>query len=473
TYKGEVREGHMAWRLNVRMPRGVNPFLVNADRYTPGTKYAPRRAIDGIRRDGTAKCRCIRVDADDHLYVTDDFIVTHNTYTMKAIVDAAQNAGRAVALCAPTGKAAKKLEHSTNFPASTIHRLLKPQFENGQFVFQFNAGNKLPFDLVIVDEFSMCDVNLFHSLLAAMPDHARLLLVGDHNQIPSVGAGAILRDVLSAGERAFPGAVHVLSRVVRQAGVLAQNTTAILDGVVVPTTCPAWAIVRSEDGHPRGVPGIVADMVEAIVTAPEPLEPFGRALDPAWDIQVISPMRKGPQGVYALNAELQALRQRMLGNMPPPPVAENKQPRPLVGDRVIWTKNDYDLDLYNGTQAIVLEIRKGGAMKLLTEDDREVEVTNDKRVFVELAYALTIHKCQGSEWPCVIMVGTSAHFIMHDRNLLYTGASRAAESLTIVGDWKGIRSFASRRRSHERRTLGRYLVNGWMPEGLASVEVAQ
>ena len=121
----------------------------------------------------------------------------------------------------------------------------------------------------------------------------------------------------------------------------------------------------------------------------------------------------------------------MLGNPEPPPTEENKPPKPLLGDRVIWTKNDYELNLFNGTQAIVVDFPKGGTL-LFTEDGREVVVPGDKNVHVEVAYAMTIHKSQGSEWPFVLLVAGSAHWNMHDRNLLYTGASRAAESLMMI-----------------------------------------
>ena len=386
------------------------------------------------------------------------------TYTMRAVCNVAQANGLRVALCAPTGKAARKLSHATGRGAQTIHRLLEPKFDEqtGAFKFTRDASNPLRFGLVVVDEVSMVDVRLMRSLLVALPDNCRLLLVGDHHQIPSVGPGAILRDLLAARSR-YPEAVHVLTKIVRQAGPLARNTTAILDGVLVPEECAAWGIQKTERGNEQGTAAIAATLVESLVTSPEPLEPFGRELDLAWDVQVLAPMRKGPLGTYALNVHLQKLRQRLLGNPPPPKTEDGKAPRPLVGDRVIWTKNDYDLDLFNGTQAIVTALPKGGALHLFTEDGREVEIPAGKRGNVDVAYAMTIHKAQGSEWPFVVLVGSSAHWIMHDRNLLYTGASRAAEALTIVGDLNGLRHFAAEQKSAARQTFGGFLVHGWTP----------
>lgn len=386
------------------------------------------------------------------------------TYLMDAISEVAEENGLRVEFCAPTGKAARKLSHATKKPARTIHRTLRPMFdpELGTFRFTKNEGDLLDTDLVVVDEISMVDVRLMSSLLAALPSTCRLLIVGDHHQIPSVGPGAILRDLLAARDR-YPDAVHVLTEIVRQAGILARNTTAVLDGVVVTQGCESWGIERTERGGEESAAALASNVVEALATAPTPLEPFGRHLDLAWDIQVLTPMRKGPLGTWALNVHLQKLRQRLLGNPPPEPTKEGRSPKPLAGDRVIWIKNDYELDLFNGTQAIVMEFQKGGAMLIHTEDGRDVTVPANKRNLVEVAYAMTIHKSQGSEWPFVILVGSSSHWIMHDRNLLYTGASRASESLTILGDMNGLKHFATERRSAKRQTFGAFLVSGWTP----------
>ena len=389
---------------------------------------------------------------------------TGKTYTMRAICEVAEENGIDVALCAPTGKASRRLAHSTGRPAQTIHKLLEPQpdHENGGFHFTRNEERRLPVGLVIVDEVSMISVTLAADLLKALGAGCRLLLVGDHHQIPSVGAGAVLRDMLAASHR-YPEAVHVLTEIVRQAGILARNTTSILDGVVVNETCAAWGIMPIERGHEVGAAGMVADLVESVVMAPGPLAPFGRLLDFSWDVQVLAPMRKGKLGTYALNTELQKLRQRLLGTPPPKPVDPDKPPRPMVGDRIIWTQNDYDLDLMNGTQAIVTRLIKGGAVEIFTEDGREVKIPPAKSGTMEVAYAMTIHKSQGSEWPFVILCAASSHRYMHDRHLLYTGASRASESLTICGDMVGLRRFAQENRSQRRQTFGGFMVHGWSP----------
>lgn len=400
---------------------------------------------------------------------------TGKTYTMRAICELAEENRLRVALCAPTGKAARKLKHATGREASTIHRLLDPKFDErtGRFRFLRDAGNPVDADLVVVDEVSMCDVKLMRSLLTALDDHTRLLLVGDHNQIPPVGAGAILRDLLANGKAVEATAINVLTEIVRQAGELARNTRAVLDGVVPPAEngSVTWQVHTTDRSHEDGTPAIAASIIEMIVTAPQPLQPFGRHLDLDWDVQVLAPMRKGPMGTYALNVHLQRLRQRLLGNADPDPTEPNKSPKPCLGDRVIWTKNDYELGLFNGTQAIVIGFGKGGTMELFTEDGREVVIPAAKRNRVEVAYAMTIHKSQGSEWPFVLLVAGSPHWIMHDRNLLYTGCSRASESLMILGDWPGLKHFAAERKTEHRQTFGAFLVHGWAPTPTGSTHL--
>lgn len=393
------------------------------------------------------------------------------TYTIEAICEVAEENGLRIKTCAPTGKAAKQIQRATGRPAQTIHRLLEPIFAARGFEFTRNAGNPIDADLVVVDEASMIDVRLMRSLIEALPSRCRVLLVGDHNQIPSVGPGAILRDLLSARtDPEYADAIHVLTQIHRQAGDLARNTSAILDGVVVHQDSPAWGIVNVERGHEAGVAGMVADIVESLVTDPGASAFFGRQLGLDFDVQVLAPMRKGPVGTWALNAAIQRLRARLLGGSPPEPWAGDKAPKPVIGDRVVWTKNDYELNLMNGTLAIVKEFRKGGDMLIETEDGRTVEVDSGKRQNIEVAYALTIHRFQGSQAQAVVLALSSKHYIMADRNLFYTGASRASKSLTIVGDPVGLRTFAQSERSKKRSTLGAFFMapGGWLPEAATS-----
>jgi len=392
------------------------------------------------------------------------------THTMKAVCACAAGNGLRVELCAPTGKAARKLQHAvgglTKHAARTIHRLLEPEFVDGEFRFTRGPRNPIEADVVIVDEVSMVDVNLMRSLLFALPEGCRLLMVGDDQQIPSVGAGAILRDVLSARESRFSESVHVLTDVVRQAGTLARNTNWILRGAIDAREEACWKIIGTERGNEVGASHEVVQEVERLVTK-EDVDLFGRELVLDFDVQVLSPMRKGPLGTYELNAHLQRLRQRLLGHpipeLPPEDELGKKPVKPLQGDRIIWTKNDYELGLLNGTQAIVTKLPKGGAMEVFTDEGKEITIPAEKRKHAELAFAITMHKSQGSEWPAVVVVAASSHWRMHDRNLLYTGVSRASHSMTIVGDSVGMKHFAQEQRASTRRTFGSMLVHGWEP----------
>lgn len=387
------------------------------------------------------------------------------TYTMRAICEVAEANKLRVALGAPTGKASKRLSAATDRRALTIHKLLEPVYDpsTGSFRFTRGEGDPLDQELIVIDEASMIDVRLMASLVAAVADGARLLLVGDHNQIPSVGPGAILRDLLAA-EQHFPSSIHVLRKVVRQAGVLARNTNALLTGSIAGDPSAAWKLLEVKKENVATGPAAIAQAVERFVCAEHGF--FGRSLDPLWDVQILTPQHKGPVGVHAINAEMQRWRQRQLGNDPPPLAEENKPVRPLAGDRVIFTRNNYELDLMNGTQAVVVvEKVKGGGMVIVTEDGDEVEIPSDERKNVSTAWAMTFHKAQGSEWPVVIVVASSSHWHMHDRSLLYTGASRASESLRIVGDRVGMRHFADHAKSGRRLTFGSFLVRGHAPQG--------
>jgi exodeoxyribonuclease V alpha subunit len=389
------------------------------------------------------------------------------TFTMRAVTRLFETNGKTVMLAAPTGKAARKLSHSTDRHAQTIHRLLESRYDrtSGAFSFARNNSNPIDADLIVLDEFSMVPIDLMARFLDAVASSCRLLLVGDHHQIPSVGAGAILRDVLLMRGR-FSDSIHALSKVVRQAGELERNTSKLIDGELIGLNSRAWEIVRTEDGQEGGAANVVAKLVEQLVINPSPID--GQEIDIAWDVQVLSPMKKGPMGTHTLNVQLQALRHRLMGSPPPkPPVKPDMPPLPLPGDRVIWVENDYELDLFNGTQAIYVEkLKKGGAL-LFTEDGREVEVPEKKVKLFQVGYALTIHKSQGSEWPYVVLVAGSPHHVMHDRNLLYTGASRASKMLRLVGDIRGMKRFAREQRSSVRRTLGRAICMGWTPPDLA------
>lgn len=387
---------------------------------------------------------------------------TGKTHLVKAIYDISRANGLEVRLCAPTGKAAVRLSQATDADATTIHQLLGPYYDpaSGSYQFMHGAENKLDADVIVVDESSMVDPYLMRSLLSAMQDECRLVLVGDHNQIPSVQAGAILRDILRAVD-SLPGSIHILTDVVRQRGVLARNTAEILKGLVSPQETHDWGFIRPLQNNEALIPDLAAGLVDYLSTNHSP--ELDRIPDLVWDIQLLCPMKAGIMGMHAINAKIQNLHQGRLGQPAPPPVEEGKAPKPCIGDKVIWMRNNYKLQMMNGQMGVVTALKKGGASELRLEDGRTVEVPAEDRFSYELGYAITIHKSQGSQWPYVILLISETQYMMRDVNLLYTGASRASVSLTFAGTGKGINSFSRDRKSHTRRTFGSLMAGGWIP----------
>ncbi len=397
---------------------------------------------------------------------------TGKTFTVCTIREVLVGRGLDVELCAPTGKAAKRLEQSTGCEARTIHRLLGAEMVSDQkgskrFRFKRDEDDPLLCDAVIVDEVSMVDVELMQALLRAIRPGTSLILVGDHNQLPSVGPGSILRDLFNAevtkeGTRIVPACV--LSHVHRNAGELRENIAAVLDGKLVvgdkprpdETLLRPWFTIRGLE-DPHRLASAVEGMIEHRLPAMEievPEAETTRPIDPWTDVQILTPMHKGPIGTIELNKRIQALRQRELGRDVPPLRTSTSRARPLIDDRVIQTRNDYELDVMNGTHGIVQEKLTEGAYLIQFEGKGEpVEVPGSKMSNVELAYALTVHKVQGSEFPVVVLVAHKAHSIMHHRGLFYTGVSRARKSCIIVGEPFGMRNCVQTVRVNARRTL--------------------
>jgi exodeoxyribonuclease V alpha subunit len=344
--------------------------------------------------------------------------------------------GQCVVLCAPTGKAARRLEELTGMPAYTIHKLLEYRGGNR---FERNRGNPLEAQAVIADEVSMLDVELAASLFDAVRPRTAVVLVGDHHQLPPVGAGALLRDAIAHG--LLPHTI--LTHCHRQAGTLKHNCAAILQGVVAPTEKGEpgpWYVDRSLDR-----PEDVLRQVERVFT--EVLGPrFG--FDMTGEVQLLSPKHDGPLGTRALNALLQRLHQRTLGVDLPPCDPEGKH-QILCGDRVIQTRNNYDLELMNGAQGVVVE-----AKPLVVDfGDRRVAIPADDRDNIALAYCLTPHKYQGSEVPCAVVVCHRSHAFMLHRHWLYTAVTRAQKTCIILGDEGGIRTASTRVVADKRQTL--------------------
>ena len=372
------------------------------------------------------------------------------TYAISAITSIAERLELTVVLAAPTGKAAKRMEEVVGHEASTIHRLLG---YNGHS-YSRDALNPIEADILVLDEVSMVDVPLAWRLFQAV-DRARtaVVLVGDHNQLPPVGPGNLLRDLVQS--RAIP--TTVLTHIIRQAGVLKENSTAILEGEVRPTSevClgarrPWYVIDRFSDS---------LDVRRMLLLLFDEILSDRLGFDLLRDVQVLTPIHKGPLGTVELNIELQRLLQLKLNGVSVADVEPGRRPRLYTGDKVIQTKNDYELDVMNGAMGVVLTAGKDGSLAI-DFDGRTVQIDADSEASnnVQLAHSTSIHKAQGAEFPCAIVIAHKSHSFMHHRNLLYTAVTRAKESVILLGDRWGISNCAAKRQVDRRNTFLSFLL---------------
>ena len=344
---------------------------------------------------------------------------TGKTRTVVEILGACVDNDVRVALCAPTGRAAKRMEELTGHGASTIHRLLEARGRPGEgFSFGYDAQRRLPHDMVIADEWSMADTRLAWSLVQAVADGSHLVLVGDADQLPSVGAGAVLRDLL-ASPSSQSVAVTRLDVVHRQAASSRIVTLAhqVNNGDVPP--------LRGRDNDVFVVPEHpvhVADRVAEIVAV---RAPGFYGLGPS-DVQVLSPMYRGPAGVDRLNERLKERLNPAAGRRAVAGFHE--------GDRVVQTRNDADLDVANGDIGEVVATDAGERTLQVAFPHGMVTYDMDHAADLQPAWCLTVHKSQGGEWPVVVLVLDPGHRAMLWRELVYTGITRARQGLLLVGD---------------------------------------
>jgi exodeoxyribonuclease V alpha subunit len=329
-------------------------------------------------------------------------------------------------LCAPTGRAAKRLTETTGLEAKTIHRLLEVDPATGRF--SRNEDNPLECDLLIVDETSMVDVLLMHALLRALARNSALILVGDVDQLPSVGPGNALRDLIESG--LVP--VVRLTEVFRQAAASRIITSAhlIRQGRMpeLRTAEPGSDFHFVERDTPEDIAATLVKLVQDRI-------PKGHGLDPIKDIQVLYPMNRGSIGVRELNTVLQ----RALN---PPrqaePAAERFGWRFQIRDKVIQTENNYKKEVFNGDIGAIEKIDPVEQEVFIRYDDRLVAYDYGELDEVSLAYAITIHKSQGSEFPAVVIPVAMQHFMLLERNLIYTGITRARKFLVVIGQKKAL-----------------------------------
>ena len=345
---------------------------------------------------------------------------TGKTTTTLGIITAYRDAGAKILLAAPTGRAAKRLSEATRMEAKTVHRLLEVVPPND---YKRNVDYPLEGDVLIIDECSMLDLMLTYHLLKAVPDSMTVIFVGDVDQLPSVGAGNILRDLIDSG--CFP--VTRLQKIFRQA----QQSRIITNAHLINQgEMPDLKNSGSQDfffvnqSDPNQAAERILELVSSKLPAYFHVEPR--------DIQVLTPMQRGSVGAASLNERLQ---QTLNPNGP----SLSRAGRTFrVGDRVMQIRNNYDKDIYNGDIGIVASVNEEERSLTVIFDDQRVPYELSELEELVLAYAVTIHKSQGSEYPIAVVPCLMTHYVMLQRNLLYTAVSRAKKGLVLVGDLKSI-----------------------------------
>lgn len=348
---------------------------------------------------------------------------TGKTTTLRMVIEAVEGLNRDVALAAPTGRAAKRLSEATDRQASTIHRLLG--FQPGGYSFDYDEDNPMDIDMLVLDETSMLDLVLFYNVLKALPTRAHLMLVGDVDQLPSVGAGNVLRDVIDSG-KAYVTRLDTIFRQDAKSHIVS-NAHAINTGNMpyLGNDSKDFFFFRLNDT------GDVAKMVVDVVTSRVP-EKFG--FDPVADVQVLAPMYKGAVGVNALNT---ALQKHLNGGGSRAEVMVGGT-RYRVGDKVMQTKNNYDKGVFNGDSGRIASIDKGEGEMSVWMDEVQVNYSLSDLDQLVLSYCISTHRSQGSEYPVVVMPIMPQHFVMLQRNLLYTAITRARRMVVLVGMDKAV-----------------------------------
>ena len=360
---------------------------------------------------------------------------TGKTTTTLGIIAAYREAGARIILAAPTGRAAKRLSETTGMEAKTIHRLLEVKPPNG---YQRNEENPLEGDVLIVDECSMIDIVLMYNLLKAVPDDMTLILVGDVDQLPSVGAGNVLSDIIASG--CIP--VVKLERVFRQAqgSRIIMNAHRINKGQAIDIRGG-----RNADFFfaAQETPEEAADLIVKYVA--ENLPRYYHA-DPIRDIQVLTPMQRGLVGAVNLNQRLQDTLNRTRIFL------RRGGTEYRIHDKVMQIRNDYNKEVYNGDIGFISSVDMDERELTVNFEGRDVTYDATELDELVLAYACTIHKSQGSEYPIVVMPFMMTHYIMLHRNLLYTGVTRAKKILVLVGEKKAVSTAINNNKAVGRNT---------------------
>lgn len=412
----------------------------------------------GIEYDILQK-RALKNAVQNHVFVLTGGPGTGKTTTLNALIKLLEQQGDEVMLAAPTGRAAKRLSELTGHEAKTIHRLLEVDYSGNELtpVFRKNERNPLKCDTLIVDEMSMVDSLLFDSLLRALPFHSRLVMVGDSDQLPSVGAGNVLHDLIRSD--ILPSVK--LDTIFRQAAesMIVTNAHDIVNG--------EYPYLESKDNDFFFLPRQTeAECAQTVCQLCEKRLPKAYNFSPLWDIQVLCPGKRGEAGTWNLNIELQ----KRLN----PPDGKKKEFRHgghlfREGDKVMQTRNDYDMTwskddgeigrgIFNGDIGIIEKMDPIGRMMAIRFDDRVAEYPYDSANELDHAYAVTVHKSQGSEFEAVIIPLFEANSRLYYRNLLYTAVTRAKKLLVIVGSAKAVMTMVDNNRKSGRFTNLRFMI---------------
>ena len=423
---------------------------------TQGFAYAPLQR-EAIRKAMTENCLVLTGGPG-----------TGKTTTVNAILQLLENQAERVALCAPTGRAAKRLSELTGRKASTIHRLLEVDYSGGVVSFIHNDKNRLKCDVVILDEMSMVDVKLFQSLLAALRYNCRIIMVGDADQLPSVGPGNILGGVISS--KLVP--TVCLNQIFRQSAqsLIVENAHHIIRNE------PLQKGGKDDDFFFIETDGEAAQRLVCDLVATRLPRSYG--FDPIRDIQVLCPTKLGLTGTQALNTELQ--------NRLNPPAKDKPQLQSAsrvfrVGDKVMQVRNNYEIvwqriggeqgvGAYNGDIGIVEAIDLRSRSMVVRMDDRRLVYPAENLNELEIAYAITIHKSQGSEFPAVVLPVVQVSPKLCYRNLFYTGVTRARKLCVVAGNRAVVNSMMENVRQNMRYSGLSALLREALPPEQANME---
>jgi exodeoxyribonuclease V alpha subunit len=421
-------ERELAWRLSARLAESGESPPVAAEADLAGRVLGLTLAPDQARAVAAAVSAPVAIITGGP--------GTGKTTIVRAVIAILRRRDQKFVLAAPTGRAAKRLAELTGAPASTVHRLL--EFDPQQARFGRDENRPLEADAVIVDEASMLDLWLSHHLLKAVAPGTRLILVGDVDQLPSVGPGAVLREILNSGQ---VDSVY-LTEIHRQAaqGLLIPGAHAVNHGRPPrfhqgPEPADLYFIERDD---PAEAARVIEDLVAERI-------PRGFDLDPMMDVQVLSPMHKGEVGTENLNRRLQDRLNPGRSGLDRGRFSFRR------GDRVMCVRNDYDRGVFNGELGRVTAVDPDQATLVVDFDGRPVAYEALDLEALTLAYAVTVHKSQGSEFPAVVVPLLTSHFVMLKRNLLYTALTRAKRLCVLVGSRaaldRAVRTTDERRRN--------------------------